>query len=147
MGVHMRRFSLISLLAVGVLAMAPGGFAETLHYTAVLDGAHETPPNETTGTGTADVSFDTDTHTLSWTVNYSGLTGPATMAHFHGPAEPGAAAGVVVKLGPDVSSPITGSGPLTDEQEGWLRKGLLYVNVHTAAHPPGEIRGQVVAAQ
>jgi hypothetical protein len=69
------------------------------------------------------------------------------MAHFHGPAEPGAAAGVVVKLGPDVSSPITGSGPLTDEQEGWLRKGLLYVNVHTAAHPPGEIRGQVVAAQ
>jgi hypothetical protein len=141
----MRRFGLVSLLAVGALAMAPGVFAETLHYTAVLDGEHETPPNETTGTGTADVSFDTDT--LSWSVNYSGLTGPATMAHFHGPAEPGVAAGVVVKLGPDVSSPITGSGPLTAEQEGWLRKGLLYVNVHTAAHPPGEIRGQVVAAQ
>jgi hypothetical protein len=142
----MRRFSLVSILAVGVLAMAPGAFAKTLHFTAVLDGEHETPPNETTGTGTADVSFDTHTHTLSWTVKYSGLTGPATMAHFHGPGEPGKAAGVVVKLGPDVTSPITGSGPLTTDQEGWLRKGLLYVNVHTSAHPPGEIRGQVVAA-
>ncbi len=47
--------------------------------------ASETPPNQTAGTGTADVTLDTQSRLLSWTVGYSGLTGPATAAHFHGP--------------------------------------------------------------
>lgn len=142
----MRNFKLLAAVAAGVLALAPGAFARTLHFTAALDGAQETPPNASAGKGMAKVTLDTKTHNLGWTIAYSGLSGPATMAHFHGPAAAGTAAGVVVKLGPAVESPIHGAAKVTAEQEKWLRSGMLYVNVHTAAHPGGEIRGQVELA-
>jgi CHRD domain len=71
------------------------------------------------------------------------LTGPATAAHFHGPAAVGANAGVVVPFNP-VTSPITGKATLTDAQIADLETGKWYANVHTAANPGGEIRGQMV---
>jgi hypothetical protein len=142
----MRNLTVIALVAAGALAFAPSAFAEILHFTAHLDGAQETPPNDSPGTGMAEVTFDTATNKLGWQIVYSGLTGPAGAAHFHGPAEPGVAAGVVVKLGPGLDSPITGMAVITPEQQNWLTKGLMYVNIHTAAHPAGEIRGQVEPA-
>jgi hypothetical protein len=135
---------LFAAIAVGTLIAAGAATAETLHYTAALKGASETPPNTTAGTGKAEVDLDTATKTATWTVDYSGLSGPATAAHFHGPAAAGKAAGVEVPITGDLTSPIKGSAPLTDAQEHDLRGGLWYVNVHTAAHPDGEIRGQVV---
>lgn len=134
------RFALFGALAVLVAGAAS---AEVIHFKAKLNGASETPPNQTAGTGTADVTLDTQSRLLSWTVGYSGLTGPATAAHFHGPAAAGVAAGVTVPLAPPLASPIKGEAVITDGQIGDLRGGLWYVNVHTAAHPPGEIRGQV----
>ena len=142
----MRNVKLIALVAAGALALAPSAFAEILHFTAHLDGAQETPPNTSAGTGMAEVTFDTGTNKLGWQIVYSGLSGPAGAAHFHGPAESGTAAGVVAKLGPGLTSPIVGSAVITPQQQNWLTKGLLYVNIHTAAHPGGEIRGQVEAA-
>lgn len=131
------------LIAAAALATAAPGFASTVHFTAKLDGASETPPNDSKGTGDAAVSLDTATKKITWTVNYSGLSGPATMAHFHGPAPAGKAAGVAVPIVPDAPSPAKGGAMLTDAQIGDLRGGLWYVNVHTAAHPGGEIRGQL----
>jgi hypothetical protein len=147
----MQKLRFATFLAAGVLALAPVAFvsaasAEVLHFAAHLDGAQETPPNDSKGMGMAKVTLDTTTHALTWSVDYSGLSGPATMAHIHGPAPMGKAWGVVVKLGPAVDSPIVGEGTLTSEQEAWLRGGQLYVNVHTAAHPGGEIRGQLEMA-
>jgi hypothetical protein len=101
------------------------------------------PPNATTGTGTADIDYDAATKKLSWKLTYSGLTGPATAAHFHGPAEAGKDAGVEVAIPGATSSPAEGSATLTDAQAADLTSGKLYVNVHTAANPKGEIRGQV----
>jgi hypothetical protein len=107
-----------------------------------LNGASEVPPNDSAGKGTADVNYDTATKMLTWKVTYSGLTGPATMAHFHAPADAGKNAPVVVPF-KDASSGAEGSATLTDAQAADLLAGRMYINVHTAAHPGGEIRAQV----
>jgi hypothetical protein len=93
-----------------------------------------------------EASFDAKTNMLNWTVTYAGLSGPATAAHFHGPAMPGANAGVVVPITGALASPIKGSAVLTAAQAADLVAGKWYVNVHTAANPGGEVRGQVTAA-
>jgi hypothetical protein len=83
---------------------------------------------------------------LTWTVDYSGLSGPATAAHIHGPADPGANAGIVIPFTGNLASPIKGSATLTDAQMAQLEAGKWYVNIHTEANKPGEIRGQLVRA-
>jgi hypothetical protein len=100
------------------------------------------PANTSPGKGTADIDFDPATKKLTWKLIYSGLTGPATMAHFHGPAEPGKNAGVAVPITPATSG-SEGSATLTDAQAADLLAGKYYVNIHTEANKGGEIRGQV----
>jgi hypothetical protein len=110
-----------------------------------LSGASEVPANDSRGTGVAELTFDAATKTLTWNVTFSGLTGPATMAHFHGPAAPGVNAPVVIVLGgAGLTSPFGGQAKLTDQQQADMLAGKWYMNIHTAAHPAGEIRGQVV---
>ena len=132
--------TLLATLALGI-AFAGPAFAEKLK--ATLDGKSETPPNASAGTGTADIDYDASSKKLTWKLTYSGLTGPATAAHFHGPAEPGKNAGVAVAIPNATTSPNDGSATLTDAQAADLLAGKYYVNVHTAANPGGEIRGQV----
>ena len=141
------RTTLFAALAVGAMLAAGAASAEIVHFTAKLDGASETPPRVTDGKGTAQVTLDTQSKVVSWKVDYSDLSGPATMAHFHGPAAPGTAAKVTVPLTGDMASPIKGSATITDGQIGDLRGGLWYINVHTAKYPGGEIRGQVLEAK
>ncbi len=112
-------------------------------YEAALSGAQEVPPASTRGSGMAEIQLNTSTNVLSWKVTYSGLTGPATAAHIHGPAGPGANAGVVIPFQNAGASPIVGQTTITPAQYGDLAAGLWYVNVHTAAHPGGEVRGQL----
>jgi len=116
--------------------------AETVKMKATLNGASEVPPTTSTGTGSADVTYDTASKRLTWTVIYSGLTGPATMAHFHGPAEPDKNAPPAVTI-TDLKSGTEGSATLTDAQAADLLGGRYYVNVHTDANKGGEIRGMV----
>jgi len=134
-------------LAFVAFAAAPSAEAKTETYRVVLNGKSETPPNMTKGTGHGTVKYDDVTKELSWDITYSGLTGDATAAHFHGPAKPGVAAGVLVPIGPKggtIISPIVGSATLTDDQATALANGLIYFNVHTKENPAGEIRGQVL---
>jgi hypothetical protein len=119
-------------------------FAQTVTYKIGLKGSDEVPANTTAGTGTADVTFDPATKLLTWKVTYSGLTGPATMGHIHGPADPGKNAGVLIPF-PKVDNPIEGSATLTDDQVAALKAGKLYINIHTAENKGGEIRGQLPA--
>ena len=127
---------------VGLLAAAPAS-AETMTYMATLTSGAETPPNTSAGKGDLKASYDTTTKTLTYTATFSGLTGDATMAHFHGPAPVGKAAGVMVPVKGAVTSPIQGTAVLTDDQAKALTDGMMYFNVHTAANKGGEIRGQV----
>lgn len=125
--------------ALGIL-VAASAEAETITFKAALDGATEVPAVTSDGKGSATVTLDTATKTATWKVDYSGLSGPATAAHIHGPAGPGTNAGVEVPLTIG-ASPLTGSATLTDAQVADLIGGKDYINIHTAAHPPGEIRG------
>ena len=109
-------------------------------------GSGPAPGVSSSGKGEATASLDTNTKTLTWTVDYSGLSGPATAAHIHGPADPGANAGIVVPFSGNLASPIKGSATLTDAQIAQLEAGKWYVNIHTEANKPGEIRGQLVRA-
>jgi hypothetical protein len=130
-----------SLALATTVVLAGPAFAEK--YKAMLDGKSENPPTTSTGTGTVDADYDPATKKLSWKLTYTGLTGPAKAAHFHGPAEVGKNAGVEVAIPGATSSPAEGSATLTDAQAADLESGKLYVNVHTEANPGGEIRGQV----
>jgi len=139
----MRTLAMTALLSATVFFGALPALAEELSFKATLDGKSETPPTTSAGTGSLTAKYDTATKTLSWTVTYSGLTGPSTMAHFHGPAPVGKPAPIMVPLKGSLDSPVTGSATLTDDQDKALMGGMMYFNIHTAANRPGEIRGQM----
>jgi len=140
-------FRRVLLAAALSAAFVSAASAATVTYSAKLSGAKEVPKNASTGTGTFNGTFDTTTKVLNYTLTFSGLSGPATAAHIHGPAKKGENAGVVAPLGDkSPTSPITGSVTLTDDQAKALRSTMLYVNVHTAANPGGEIRGPIYHA-
>jgi hypothetical protein len=129
------------LATAGFVSAAP---AATLNFTARMSGASEVPPTKSPGVGRATATLDTTSKTFTYHVTWDKLTGPATAAHFHGPAARGKNAGVVVPIGgKDPTSPADGTATLTDDQIKDLEAGKWYVNVHTAANPGGEIRGQV----
>lgn len=135
--------SIFAALAVATgLACAPAA-AETVKFKASLKASDEVPPVTSKGTGSMEASYDTATKHLTYTATYTGLTGPATAAHFHGPAEAGKNAGVAVGVQGSVASPIKGEATLTDAQAADLMGGKWYFNIHTAENKAGEIRGQV----
>lgn len=142
----MRSSFLYSLAVTAfVLAVSPA-CARMIVLSATLDGQKQVPPVETAGKGTAEISYDADNRQLDWTVTYGGLSGPATAAHFHGPAGPGENAAPVISFKAPLASPASGSATLTEEQAKELLDGKFYINIHTAAHKDGEIRGQVTKA-
>ena len=134
--------ALLTSLVLSACSMTPMMPASS-PMLARLSGTNEVPSVPTNGNGTAEVNFDKQSKVMGWTITYSGLTGPATAAHFHGPAAISENAGVVVPLTGSLASPITGSATLTDAQAADLMAGKWYLNLHTAANPGGEIRGQV----
>jgi len=109
-------------------------------FLATLNGASEVPANGSTATGTATLTFNTTTKIFTLTVNHN-IASP-TGAHIHKGAV-GVNGGVEFPL--TTASPITyTSAALTAAQEADLNANLYYVNIHTAAFPGGEIRGQLM---
>ena len=133
---------LASLLAVSACNTSPMA-SNVSTLTARLSGANEVPAASSNGSGTLSANLDKATSVLSWTVTYSGLSGPVTAGHFHGPAMMGQNAGVALPFTGSVESPIRGTATLTPAQMDAVMNGKWYVNLHTAANPGGEIRGQV----
>jgi hypothetical protein len=130
-------------LVAGVSNGISPAYAEKITLKADLKGTNEVPPNTSPAGGHAEATLDTDTRVLTYKVTYADLTGPALGAHFHGPGEAGKNAGIALpfKVTP---SPIEGTATLTDSQVTDLLAGKWYANLHTAANPGGELRGQMM---
>jgi hypothetical protein len=109
----------------------------------------EVPSNNSSASGTADVTYNKDTKMLTYTLNWSDLTGIPTMAHIHGTAPRGTNAGVKHDLTNMLKKATSGSFTDTvkidasDIKEDSLLSGFYYFNIHTPAHPGGEIRTQI----
>lgn len=147
----MNRYSIYlrATLVVGVAAVALAGCGmmgmnpNSASFSGVMNASSEMPPNMTRGSGRAEATLDKGTNVLKYKIAFDGLSGPATAAHFHGPASAGANAGVAVPF-TSTASPIEGTATLTPTQVADLMAGKWYANVHTAANPGGEIRGQML---
>jgi hypothetical protein len=137
-------FAAIASITLLITLTAASAFADIVKFKADIAGTNEVPPTQSAGKGSLDATFDTTSKLLTYTVTYSGLTGPATAAHFHGPAAAGANAGVAVPVQGPLASPIKGTATLTDAQGADLEAGKYYFNIHTDANKSGEVRGQVV---
>jgi hypothetical protein len=151
----MHRFAAILGGAALALALVPAAAlaAGPEAFDATLDGASEVPAVATSATGYGWVAISSDGTSLTYYVEYSGLSGPVSAAHIHVGA-PGTAGPIIFPLtaGP---SPMSGTLTAADFQPGGgvtsfaaaldaIRNGQTYINLHTAANPAGEIRGNLV---
>lgn len=154
----------LAALAVLALAAACGSDSSSAPkpptYSATLraDAERPNPVNLPNAGGSASVVKNGNVYT--YTVTYSGLTGSPTISHIHGPANSTAAAGILVNFTVPAGLPANSgsfSGTFTaadivasrgvsgDSLDVLLKNGNSYVNVHSAANPGGEIRGQLLA--
>ncbi len=138
----------VVILIACLAGMAWGGLAQAapVSFTVQLSGAQQVPPVQTSATGKADLTYDPSTRVVTWTITCDALSGPVTMAHFHVAPEGknGPVAIWLSKQGSSTSCPISGQATLTPEQAKQFTAGEWYINIHTKAHPPGEMRGQVI---
>ena len=143
-------FSVRTALATAAMAFAMAGCsvlqpdAHLAAFSTQMTGLNEVPGVATAATGRVDAVLDKNTGLLRWKLSFSGLSGPATEGHFHGPAVIGANASVALAFRSPVKSPLEGRATLTPTQATELLTGKWYANIHTKAHPGGEIRGQMI---
>jgi hypothetical protein len=136
------RFALRSLaIAVAVSCLVPAwAFADS--FLASLSGAQEVPASGSQAFGTGVFTYVVDAQMVSYTVTFIGIASP-TAIHIHGPAGVGHNADILFTL-PTANPTFGVVGPITAQQADDMRAGLWYVNVHSAALPTGDIRGQIL---
>ena len=137
-------YAYLALATVGLLAScskkeeaAPAPTTTT--FSATINGAQQTPANNSTATGTFAGTYVSSSKQLTYTVTYQGLT--PSMAHIHTGA-PGATGSVAIPFA-NLTSPITGTVTLSPDQANDLLNNRLYVNIHTSTFSNGEIRGDI----
>ena len=144
------RISRRALIAFSTLLVFAGtgvGWAASTSFKVPLTGAQCVPAVDTSGSGTADITYDPATRVVTWNITYSGLSSPSHDGAFPRPGQAGKNAPVVIWLstqGNPPANPIAGTATLTPEQAQQFLAGEWYINVHTQSHPAGEIRGQVL---
>jgi hypothetical protein len=132
-------------LVIASLSFAKAPSAKTTSWTAALTPGQEVPKQVVKTPGAKGLFKGTVTgRTLRWTLTFSNLSGKATAAHIHLGARSVAGQVVIALCGP-CKSGVTGVSPVTPTVRAAFNQHKLYVNVHTAKNPNGEIRGQIAA--
>jgi len=140
--------SVMQVASTGFYRVADAATLPAMPMTVYMSGGLERP-NPVTTTGTGSGTLILEGRSLTFDIAYSGLSGPATAAHIHGPAPASAPAGVMVDLAPyhenegGPSGRLSGTIVLSSDQAAAVMAGHTYVNVHTVANGGGEIRGQI----
>lgn len=135
--------NLLPLGAAVLLAFSTGAAAKNVSLSGNFTGEHGATSQPA---GHVAATLDTVTHELKYTIDYSGLSGPVTIAHFHGPAKPGVDAGVLEPIPGPYKSGMTATTTIDMATQDAMLKGMSYVNLHTKAHPKGEGRAQLTVS-
>jgi len=120
------------------------GFAIVASATEIavkLSGDQAAPPVATAASGTGTISIGED-RSVGGSIQTSGINGTAAHIHLAAPGQNGPVAVPLAKSGEGAWSVAPGA-KLTEAQYEAYKAGNLYVNVHSAANPGGEIRGQL----
>jgi CHRD domain len=140
-----RKLALLAVAATAALVLTAVSFGASrgMGWSATLTAAQEIP-KQAVKVPAAKGAFHATLSgkTLSWKLTFSHLSGPALQAHIHLGAM-GKPGNVVVPLCAPCKSGMTGKSKVTAALIKQFGKHLLYVNVHTAKNPSGEIRGQL----
>ena len=136
------RSTLAALACAATLVFASPSMAAMLNLKADMKASNEVPPNDSKGSGSLTATYDDASKKLTWKGSTTGLSGPATAAHFHA-GETGKNGAVVIPITGADTGAFEGSATLTDAQAADMLGGKWYVNVHTATNKGGEIRGQL----
>lgn len=135
----------LSLAFVFVFALSLTSFGAT-YFTGNLASGQEVPPNGSTATGFGRVTLNDAETQITASFYWSGLTGNASAGHIHGPAAVGANGPIIFNMAPAAvtsGSVVAATFAVSPTQVADLKAGLWYFNIHTAANPGGEIRGQI----
>ena len=126
---------------VAAAALAFSGSVFAVDSKGTLTGAEETPPVTTSASGTGTISIAAD-KSVSGTIKTAGIDGKAAHIHVGASGESGPPI-ITLSKGADGVWSVPAGSTLTDEQYASFKAGKLYVNVHSAEHKSGEIRGQL----
>jgi hypothetical protein len=135
--------SLAVVATVAVLSAPSLASAAVKNFMVVINGAQETPPNASAALGSGILTYDTATKTLCYAISFSPMATAEVAAHIHGPAAPGVPAGIILALPLGAGKSACVVNPPLPFDKADLFKNLYYVNIHSAALPGGEIRGQI----
>ena len=133
--------SFVRLAPIVAISILAGTATAQTYFTAVVAGSNEVPPNPSTSQGIGSFMLDATQTNLSYNISFTPIASGETGAHIH-QAAPGVNGPVIIAL--PLGSPKVGTSPINPAQVAALLAGNLYVNIHSAALPGGEIRGQLV---
>jgi hypothetical protein len=139
MRAHLRL--LLRLAAAAALAGPLAAGAAAKNVVVQLSGKNEVPPVQTNGAGQGTFTINDD-KTISGSITTTGVPGSAAHIHLGAQGKNGPVAIPLAKSG-DNGWSVAPNAKLNDDQYRAYQSGDLYVNVHTPAHPDGEIRGQL----
>jgi hypothetical protein len=144
------RLAGIAFLALSILFFSRcsklGVGGPSYNIDAVATATQVVPASTSAATSSMTASLDGHSNTLTGTIRWSGLSGAPTLIHLHSaaPGRNGYPMFLLVNVPKIATDSMTFTSVFTESQEGTLAKGGYYYDIHTAAFPNGEIRGQMI---
>lgn len=142
------KMAVVTLAIFMAVALARNTQATIFSFDDTLSSSQVSPPNPSPGTGEITGTYDDVTNSFSFSLSFSGLTTPTTAAHLHAPAPAGTNAPVEITFAGFPFGVTSGSFNNTyifsSSQETSFLADLMYVDIHTAGFPGGEIRAQLL---